>query len=155
MGSYSDKSYVGMMHCFYCGDGYAVALDRRLHESLPRAAVYDMNPCPACASVMDSGGMIIIATTTSQEAMERQRQKAKKMWESKTLAFRRTHHFCFVPNVTRVGMIGINAESARRFSEATGGKVQPGTWTFVDKETWDLYFAEAAEEYEQSKKAAS
>ena len=77
----SDKSHVGMMHCFYCGDDYAVALDKLLRDRLPHAAVYNMNPCPRCEGVMESGGMIVIGTTTSKESIERQRLAAKKEWD--------------------------------------------------------------------------
>jgi len=144
-----------MMHCFYCGDGYAVALDRRLRDSLPQAAVYDMNPCDRCAQVMDSGGMIIIGTSSSFEALERQRKTAKREWEDRSLVYKRAHPFNFVPQATRLGIIGLSAEGAQRFSDATGAKVEPGTWTFVDEEVWNRYFKEAAEEHEQSQKSTT
>ena len=54
-----DKSYVGMMNCFFCNKPKGVILDRRIRETLPKNAVYDKEPCDECKELMKSGIIII------------------------------------------------------------------------------------------------
>jgi hypothetical protein len=54
-----EKSYVGMMTCFYCGEPSGILLDRRLRNTLPRQAVYDREPCDKCKSLLSQGVMFI------------------------------------------------------------------------------------------------
>jgi len=54
-----EKSHVGMMQCFYCGEPMGVMLDRHLHNTLPREAVYNYEPCDACKALMRQGVMLI------------------------------------------------------------------------------------------------
>lgn len=55
----SEKSYVGMCDCFFCGEPKELLLDRRLRNSLPKHAVYDKYPCDKCAEWMKQGVMFI------------------------------------------------------------------------------------------------
>lgn len=56
----SEKSYVGMTQCFWCGDTKnEILLDRRLKDSLPRKAVYDKEPCDKCRDWMTKGVILI------------------------------------------------------------------------------------------------
>lgn len=54
-----DKSYVGMDLCFYCQEPKGVVLNRRLANTLPRAAVYDRTPCDKCKEWMSQGIILI------------------------------------------------------------------------------------------------
>lgn len=56
---YSDKSYVGMSTCFYCGEPKEILLDRRLRNSLPREACYNYEPCQKCKDWMKQGIILI------------------------------------------------------------------------------------------------
>lgn len=55
----TDKDYVGMSLCYYCGKATGVVLDNRLRKTLPKLAVYDYKPCDECAEHMKQGIMLI------------------------------------------------------------------------------------------------
>lgn len=55
----TDKDYVGMSLCFFCGKATGVVLDKRLRKTLPKLAVYDYEPCDECAGYMKQGIMLI------------------------------------------------------------------------------------------------
>lgn len=55
----SDKSHVGMMNCFFCGEAKGVVLDTKLRNSLPREGCYDKEPCDKCSGLMSKGVMFI------------------------------------------------------------------------------------------------
>lgn len=67
-----DKSYVGMTHCFFCGEPNGLLLDRRLKPTLPRnIGVVDMTPCNECKEWMKKGIICIsIADDTSEDEMK-------------------------------------------------------------------------------------
>lgn len=139
MGGYSDRSHVGMMVCFYCGESFGVALDRRLKDTLPQQAVYNLDPCPECEKVLTDGGIIIIGTSTPQQEIENQRLAAKKEYDSWHPARQRRVGFNFVPRHVRLGMIAIApGEPAQRWSEMFQGAVKPGSWTFIGEDGWNL-----------------
>ena len=54
-----EKSHVGMSTCFYCGKEKGIVLDRRLRNTLPRAACYDYKPCDECEAYMKQGIILI------------------------------------------------------------------------------------------------
>ena len=141
-----DKSHVGLMVCFYCGEEFGVALDKRLQNSLPLRAIYNMEPCPKCREVLDTGGMILIATTTPGQEIERQRKEAKCKHESRSLLWRKAHPLNFVPDINRIAMVGLSPEGAQKVSGASNGFLKPGECAFISKEVWDTYFADAARE---------
>ena len=55
----NDRSHVGVSVCFFCGKDDAVIIHKRLAQVLPRRAVYDHNPCPECAKLMEQGVILI------------------------------------------------------------------------------------------------
>ena len=56
----SDKSYVGMFNCFFCGGAAGVLLDRRLKNTLPHnVGVINREPCSKCAEYMKQGIILI------------------------------------------------------------------------------------------------
>lgn len=55
----SDKSYVGVGQCFWCGGDKEVILDRRMKDTLPRKAVYNKEPCDSCKEWMEKGVILI------------------------------------------------------------------------------------------------
>lgn len=55
----SEKSYVGMSNCFFCGEPKEILLDRRMRNTLPHSAVYNKQPCDKCASLMTLGVIFI------------------------------------------------------------------------------------------------
>lgn len=60
-GKYDSKelSHVGMSDCFLCGEPKEIILDRRLKNSLPRNAVYNLEPCDKCKGMMKQGVILV------------------------------------------------------------------------------------------------
>lgn len=55
----SDKSYVGMMLCFYCQEPMGLVLDRKLRDIIPEKGTYNTEPCDQCKSWMEQGVILI------------------------------------------------------------------------------------------------
>jgi len=56
----SDKSYVGMFNCFFCGEAAGVLIDRRLKNTLPHnVGVINKEPCSKCVEYMKQGIILI------------------------------------------------------------------------------------------------
>lgn len=55
----TDKSYVGMANCFFCGEPKYLLLDRRLKPTFARSGVYDQEPCDKCKEFMTQGIILI------------------------------------------------------------------------------------------------
>jgi hypothetical protein len=66
-----DKSHVGMMQCYYCGEAYGIAIHTRMKKTLERQAIYSTEPCDKCKRYMGLGVILIsIRDSTTDEEMK-------------------------------------------------------------------------------------
>lgn len=69
-----DNDWVGMGLCYYCNKPKEVLLHRRMSKTLPREAVYNVEPCHECAALMDQGILLISVKDGEMENEERKRK---------------------------------------------------------------------------------
>lgn len=136
-----DRSHVGMTICFYCREPSGLVLDMTLRDTLPREAIYDMEPCSGCRAIMDSGGLLIIGTTTSAEEVQRQQAEYNREIEKQTnlhgKAWVARHCGPFVLDIDWLGVIGITKEARlHNFPESEN-------WTLVNKKGFDFMIEQA------------
>lgn len=102
----SEKSWVGLTQCFYCGEASDILLDTRMRDTFPPGmAVYNMRPCSACEEHMKAG-IILISVKVGE--MEKVKQEE---------AYYRRHHDSFAgfcPNPFRSGGWWVIKEEALR-----------------------------------------
>jgi len=55
----TEKSYVGMMNCYFCNKPKGILLDRRLRNTFEKEQVIDMEPCDECKKYMEQGVILI------------------------------------------------------------------------------------------------
>ncbi len=122
----SEKNFVAMTLCFYCGEPSGVVLDKRLKPILAHG-VYNMEPCTKCENYMQQGVILISAT---EESLNEMSEEAKK-WEQEN------HHSPFIPNPWRTGGFWvIKDEAIRRTikSPEMAEQICRQRWSFIAHE---------------------
>lgn len=55
----TEKSYVGMMNCYFCNKPKGILLDKKLRNTFQREQVVDQEPCDECKEYMKKGIIMI------------------------------------------------------------------------------------------------
>lgn len=130
----SEKSYVGMARCFFCGEFYELLLDRRLRNSLPRdCGVIDVDPCNQCQSWMKQGIIVLGVTHPDEDMKLVEAERQEWLAGDRKLPFvpdpRRSGHFLvikdeYIPRILK------DADTAAVVLECR--------WMFMDAKLCDL-----------------
>ena len=127
----TDKSYVGLTRCFYCGEPNEILLDRRLRNTLERdLGIIDTEPCPSCAEYMEQGVIFlgIVPPANGQIPVVEFKDKRGKVI-SRVPNPQRTGHMAVISNegFGRIRLAGILPENIVGFALKY-------RWMFVDVE---------------------
>ena len=150
----TEKSYVGMMQCFYCMEASGVALDMRLRETLPQGPViYDLEPCSSCAEQMKTHVKLIVVQSSSMPDVQRDFAQ----WQGRVRMARpgreREAIGPFIPNPYRTGPHGwLSREAVGKVFQNSPDN--PGVvelilkqgYSFLDEEAWEALVAQAVAE---------
>lgn len=114
MPSAPELSHVGMAACYFCDEDKEIVLHTRLRPTLPRSAVYDRSPCPACADLLKKGILLILVKECPDPSLTGD-----------------------TPEPYRLGQqVLITEEAARRLIQPPSHPVFKHRWAYVDLETW-------------------
>lgn len=81
-----DRSYVGLDHCWICGDATNILINRTLRPKFPRAGVCTGGTCTRCESVMKEGCFLI---ETRDGAEGKDPYRTGRVWALKDEALKR------------------------------------------------------------------
>jgi len=128
--SMGELSHVGMTQCFFCLKEIGIALDKRLRDSLPHKAVYDMAPCDQCKKYMDMGIILIGVRESDMERVQREQGEHASKYE-----FTSPRNIPpFIPNPYRTGHWHVVSEDFIRRNIASPNLVEQiirVRWAFI------------------------
>lgn len=138
-----ELSHVGMTQCFYCGEAKDILLDNRIRNTLPRRAVYDMEPCRQCEEYMQQGVILLGAEASSCDRIPQQQKEYQDRLDRMSPR-QRKKALPFIPLVTRTGhFMVVRDDWVRRcLAVETAEHVLKCRWTFVDREIAEQMSAE-------------
>lgn len=142
-----DKSFVGMALCFFCGElNGELLLNKRLRDTLPRRAVYDLTPCELCREHMEHGVILLGITDLSGDTLDKQLAEYRASCQASEARGQR-RHAPFVPDVDRTGDFYVVTETCVRrvFTPAEAEQVIRCRWSFIDEQVAAMFRAAAAE----------
>jgi hypothetical protein len=135
------KSHVGLMLCWYClEEGTGVLLDKRLRDSLPNRAVYDMEPCHKCKGFMEQGIILIGATEESIAQIPSEQEHHQRQVDALPYHQRKNAR-PFVPNPHRTGHWFVVSEDfvKRNFNpQSLVDQILKYRWSFIDPEIGEM-----------------